>query len=495
MSVKDIQLKGDNICNVECMDKNSILHPESCVNQIKIADNVSITLDDWLTYNPSDTSTPLGGFDNYNGLLPWLTENYPVPEYTPYQLPTATASVKGGIKVGDYLIIDNERLSVDISSISIPDISTFEDSGVVCLGSETEIDSTFEPDTDYVALEENSFAFPLKLDSNKHAGVVLSKDFFSESNNVKWENVLNAPTVSNNTLTIIYNGTEYSFQSNGNSNTELTINSSSYTQGEGISINDQTISQSAATNNNLGGIKTNFTSTENSKAVKLDSNNNAYVTIRDAAGAWVGNGFSQHYFKIDNNNWQASTSWIPIMKIERNDTRDNFKIDIHFQIISRHAFHYFGDYYINYKEDCTSSKVSTGSIITVANVSQTVTVGGISTKILDSSDISIRLFDANDNEVHSCSNGTYKNSNQDTTGVPVTAIVYRKIEDISQSFNGNDVFIVSILGNNGELDNVAINTMTYYCTERYTGNGNEQILNIADCIGSVTLPTFFNYYD
>lgn len=53
----------------------------------------------------------------------------------------------------------------------------------------------------------------------------------------------------------------------------------SYSAGTGISLNNNTISLNAATDNSLGGIKTGYTESEKNYAVKLDSNKKAYVTV------------------------------------------------------------------------------------------------------------------------------------------------------------------------------------------------------------------------
>lgn len=53
----------------------------------------------------------------------------------------------------------------------------------------------------------------------------------------------------------------------------------SYSAGTGISLNNNTISLNAATDNSLGGIKTGYTESGKNYAVKLDSNKKAYVTV------------------------------------------------------------------------------------------------------------------------------------------------------------------------------------------------------------------------
>ena len=80
MSVKDLQLKGNNFCDMECVDRNSIIHPETCVNQVLTgnnnADNTAQDLSDWLA---KDTASGYG-FTGYSSLLQWLNTNYPISQ-------------------------------------------------------------------------------------------------------------------------------------------------------------------------------------------------------------------------------------------------------------------------------------------------------------------------------------------------------------------------------------------------------------------------------
>lgn len=57
------------------------------------------------------------------------------------------------------------------------------------------------------------------------------------------------------------------------------IGGSSYTKGEGISIDNQEISVNKSTATSLGGIKVGFVASGDNYPVKIDDNGNAYVTV------------------------------------------------------------------------------------------------------------------------------------------------------------------------------------------------------------------------
>ena len=188
MSIKDLQLKGNNFCDIECVDRNSIIHPETCVDQVLTGHNTQ-TLSEWLDED-SDPEVHHGSFDTYSNLKAWLINNYPIDIPS---LPTASTSTKGGIKVGNYLTIDNEILSVDKTSLEIPTISTatYNNTGVIKLGNSTPITNTIEdsPISNQLSTpyEYNGYVytFPLRLDSNGNAGITVPTNLFSSSNDKK----------------------------------------------------------------------------------------------------------------------------------------------------------------------------------------------------------------------------------------------------------------------------------------------------------------------
>ena len=167
----------------------------------------------------------------------------------------------------------------------------------------------------------------------------------------------------------------------------------------------------------------------------------AYVQLKIPAGAWVGNGLSQHYFAITQN----QTCYVPLFKIEKNSesTNNDFRANTRFEIIGRHSASYYGEFMINYRSESGYSK-------------DLLTLNLVGNSKLAQSDI-IAVLDSNNTKI----------------------IVYRKM--YSNSYPSNrEVFIVDITGNNDkETNDEDINKMTYYCTTIYSGNGNEVILGSA----------------
>lgn len=370
MSAKnDIQLKGTNLNNVECQDKDKVLHPETNAEQVLTTQNSDKSLEDWLTYNKVDPTIPLGGFSSYNGMIPWLEANYPNGSYT---LPEATTSTLGGVIVGDNLTVSNGRVSVDRDSLSIPTIAeasyganiieddyTTNGYGTIRIGNDTVISSDFgNSPISY----NSSYKFPLRLDSKGRAGIEIDATMFPAQAQANWNqtddtkpdyikgrpnlstvatsgsynDLTNKPTIGavyNGVLTLKYGNTTLgTFSANSDSNVTATIptglnyliveslpenpstttiymlpktdpatgdyydewmyinrgtvevpnynwervgntQASSYTAGNGIDITSNIISQTIATDNTIGGIKTGYVSSdEDLSAVQIVDN-------------------------------------------------------------------------------------------------------------------------------------------------------------------------------------------------------------------------------
>lgn len=114
MAIIEKQLKGDNLCNTSCIEQKEIIHPETDIDAVLMSkeDTSSISLKDWILGDLQDTPSV------QTSLKGWLDAYYSGEVY--YTLPTASSNVKGGIKVGQYLTINNEILSVDKNALNIP---------------------------------------------------------------------------------------------------------------------------------------------------------------------------------------------------------------------------------------------------------------------------------------------------------------------------------------------------------------------------------------
>ena len=111
---KDYQLKGKNFCGLSCVDQESVIHPETCIDNTLMAceSNESFSLKNWILGSASPERELKGS------LFEWLQNYY--SGNVAFTLEPATASTLGGIKVGQYLNINNGILSVNRDSLNIP---------------------------------------------------------------------------------------------------------------------------------------------------------------------------------------------------------------------------------------------------------------------------------------------------------------------------------------------------------------------------------------
>lgn len=114
MAIIKKQLKGDNLCNISCIEQKEIIHPETDIDAVLMSkeDTSSISLKDWILGDLQDTPSV------QTSLKEWLQTYY--NGKVEYILPTASSTTKGGIKIGQYLTITNEVLSVNKSALDIP---------------------------------------------------------------------------------------------------------------------------------------------------------------------------------------------------------------------------------------------------------------------------------------------------------------------------------------------------------------------------------------
>lgn len=214
MDIIDRKLIGKDLCGHECVDNNSVIHPETCTDQVLTECSGSKTLTEWID-GDSDQEVHHGSFNTYHSLIEWLNANYPRDTYS---LPIATYSNItsphiGGIMVDPaYLTLSNSGiLGVNVSALNIPSISaaTFSTQGIVKLGNDTVLNNNFAnttiTDTD-VAL------YPLRADSNGCTGIAIPNSSL-EQKQVDWsqsdessvdyiKHKPEIPTVNNSKITI-----------------------------------------------------------------------------------------------------------------------------------------------------------------------------------------------------------------------------------------------------------------------------------------------------
>lgn len=362
INTKNMQLHGHNLCDMECVDRGSIIHPETCMQQVLTDNSNNQSLEDWITTNPS-TEPEAQPFAVEGSLKEWLINNHSVG----YELPTAAANVKGGIKIGQYLTINNEILSVDKSSLAIPDygVASYENLGVIKLGNDTPIPGGFV--TNNTLSDTDCEIYPLRKDSNNKAGIVfptLAKVATSGSYN----DLDDTPTIPYAQIQSDWNQSDDTAKDYIKNKPTIV----DYIAGEGINVTGTTISQTAATSASLGGIKLGYTKEGNKKPVQLDSNNKAYVDTEQnpVVGHMITNGLSAKMFILDSN---YDNKWIPIVRsVSTNLQKCSVMFEIYFREDSGTGY---AKYYLNHREDlcndllCTSYWVNTR---TVSDTPQTI---------------------------------------------------------------------------------------------------------------------------
>lgn len=136
MSALNKQIKGSNLCETKCSEKNTIIHPETNVSQVMLTTNTSTTLEEWiLSITNEDTEQHIS---EYTNLLAWLQVNYPISSEG---IPIATDDTIGGIKLGEnnnYLQISHNGV-LTFNEQSLPTIkqATFEVLGGIRLGNDS----------------------------------------------------------------------------------------------------------------------------------------------------------------------------------------------------------------------------------------------------------------------------------------------------------------------------------------------------------------------
>ena len=214
MSALDKQIKGSNLCGTKCSEKNTIIHPETNVRKVLLANDTSVTLEEWiLSLTNEDSEEHLS---QYNNLLSWLRANYPIPST---EVLPATNDRLGGVKIGNnnkYLQVDNKGvISFNDSSLPSIDKANFTTLGGIYLGNNsimnkvnfvnTVIEGNFyiyKSDTNDV----DYWCFPLIRDEGyERTGIAIPKKLFTYTQTKSdWEEtdtkslsyILNKPSLS-----------------------------------------------------------------------------------------------------------------------------------------------------------------------------------------------------------------------------------------------------------------------------------------------------------
>lgn len=510
MNTIDKTLNGSNFCGLECVEQNSIIHPETCISQVLTSHNDNMSLLTWID-NAGETTVD-NPLSSTSGLLDWLTKNYPINQEvieSAYTLPKATTSVIGGVKIDDtYLTINNGTLGINVSSLNIPTINTAtsENFGVIKLGYDVlipDLPSVYDPDGN------DTTYFPLRIDSTGKTGIGIKNSYFAQTQ-VDWNTTASgsisfiknkpnlatvATTGSYNDLTdkpeyvnvMHYKGTVLNYaaleeiESPGLGDVyNVSDTGTNYAwSGTAWDALGSTIDIGVATSDTLGLIKVGYNSAGNRKAVQLDSNNRAFVELQTPTAAWISNGLSQHYFKTTRND----EHYIKLAELHALDStsttnNDSRKICLLFRIVSRFSAQYFGEFYINMKYGIAGGNISSsakGSIMTLKLVSGTKRINDTDVPFLQSSDIVVTITD------------TFGDN-------PPYATIYRKIRANMLSNDGadanfNDVFIFDVLGDiDKDSSGKAMGKSIYYCTEVFNP-GSETLISINDA------PTSVSQYD
>lgn len=116
MNNQDFILKGKHLLKSPCEDKEKVLHPRTCSDQVLMEHDATseTSLFSWIT-------TPLNPLAPDNevctSLIEWLNTYYPLDMEG--ALPLMSETKKGGAKLGNYLTVNTttEKLSVDLESL------------------------------------------------------------------------------------------------------------------------------------------------------------------------------------------------------------------------------------------------------------------------------------------------------------------------------------------------------------------------------------------
>jgi len=223
MNALNKQIKGSNLCGTKCSEKNTIIHPETNVRKVLLANDTSVTLEEWILSLTNENSEE--HLSKYDNLLGWLRANYPIPST---EVLPATNDRLGGIKIGDnnkYLQVnDNGVISFNDSSLPSVDKADFTTLGGIYLGNDSIMKGVNFVNTIikgkfyiYDSKSDNLdyWCFPLIRDeSYKRTGIAIPKKLFTYTQTKSdWEEtdskslsyILNKPSLSKVATTNDYN--------------------------------------------------------------------------------------------------------------------------------------------------------------------------------------------------------------------------------------------------------------------------------------------------
>ena len=223
MNALNKQIKGSNLCGTKCSEKNTIIHPETNVSKVLLANNTSVTLEEWILSLTNENSEE--HLTEYNNLLSWLQDNYPIPST---EVLPATNDRLGGIKIGDnnkYLQVDNKGvITFNDSSLPSVDRANFTTLGGICLGNDSIMNNVNFINTiiegNFYIYNSNTndidyWCFPLIRDeSYERTGIAIPKTLFTytqtksnwtETNPESLSYILNKPSLSKVAISNDYN--------------------------------------------------------------------------------------------------------------------------------------------------------------------------------------------------------------------------------------------------------------------------------------------------
>lgn len=196
MTIEDKVIMGSDLCNSECIERNNIIHPETCLGQVRLTDSNGLSLYDWINNN---SNNPV---EYYSSLKDWLNDNY---SSSSSDIPIATTTKIGGVKIDDeYLTINMEGLlGVDVEALPSYEEhnASFDILGSVKLGNDTIINEDFGNGTITI---DDFYKFPLRSDTNNRTGIAIPKSMFNgtqadwnENDASSLSYILNKPQIAN----------------------------------------------------------------------------------------------------------------------------------------------------------------------------------------------------------------------------------------------------------------------------------------------------------
>lgn len=423
MSTIDKQLTGANLCNLDCKDSNNIIHPETCVDQVVVANDSHTTLSEWF-------SVGAGEITSESSMINWLNHYYPAS--SSYILPDASESTKGGIKINStYFNVSDSVLS--LKSVQQDWIASSAFTDTVYIG---DISGLFNSDNIEITIPKPTVYLNI-IDDTLTARQLLGGVVQNES-------TINLNTLTNGIISSnVYNTSmknRFSFTLRGNTLglydnvlEEITTTQQlpSYQAGKNVTITNNVISATDTTYESFEGTNAGLvppaTVSDQNKYLKGDGT--WYDPKYSSTKLWTSSGLSDHYFRITSNIIGSvsieNPKYIPLFRIHMLN-QEGYKASHLFEITSRLDHSYYGKFLLTYY-----SMSGFHSFLGITNTNTSV--------------LELEAY-------------------LDSTTSTIT--VYRKYT--AASFP--DTFIVTILGQNNPDYTPPQCEYTYYCTASYDGD-------------------------